>query len=125
MKEYEARQSKTTKSKAAKTGLGGSRPVDIDKEPLQLQHHFRIYFPTEKTVSSSRGGRSVSCVPAGIAALPVDPAAQVPMYFPRMLILRDLVCRHHLHAREMVEFFNVSARIDARLPKRQRWPVAT
>ncbi|KAG7051500.1 ubiquitin interaction domain-containing protein, partial [Colletotrichum scovillei] len=58
MKEYEARQSKTTKSKAAKTGLGGSRPVDIDKEPLQLQHHFRIYFPTEKTVSSSRGGRS-------------------------------------------------------------------
>ncbi|KAK1474446.1 ubiquitin interaction domain-containing protein [Colletotrichum cuscutae] len=58
MKEYEARQSKMTKSKAAKTGLGGSRPVDIDKEPLQLQHHFRIYFPTEKTVSSSRGGRS-------------------------------------------------------------------
>ncbi|KXH63020.1 ubiquitin interaction domain-containing protein [Colletotrichum salicis] len=58
MKEYEARQSKTTKNKAAKTGLGGSRPVDIDKEPLQLQHHFRIYFPSEKTVSSSRGGRS-------------------------------------------------------------------
>ncbi|OHE91039.1 ubiquitin interaction domain-containing protein, partial [Colletotrichum orchidophilum] len=58
MKEYEARQSKTTKNKAAKTGLAGSRPADIDKEPLQLQHHFRIYFPTEKTVSSSWGGRS-------------------------------------------------------------------
>ncbi|KAL2879607.1 hypothetical protein SGCOL_004936 [Colletotrichum sp. CLE4] len=58
MKEYEARQSKATKNKAAKTGLVASRPVDIDKEPLQLQHHFRIYFPTEKTVSSSRGGRS-------------------------------------------------------------------
>ncbi|KZL82279.1 ubiquitin interaction domain-containing protein, partial [Colletotrichum incanum] len=56
MKEYEARQSKTIKSRAAKAGLDGSRLVD--NEPLQWQRHFRIYFPTEKTVSSSRGGRS-------------------------------------------------------------------
>ncbi|KAK2024387.1 ubiquitin interaction domain-containing protein [Colletotrichum zoysiae] len=56
MKEYGARQSKPTRSKAAKAGLDGSRLVD--NEPLHLQRHFRIYFPTENTVSLSRGGRS-------------------------------------------------------------------
>ncbi|KAK1968108.1 ubiquitin interaction domain-containing protein [Colletotrichum sublineola] len=56
MKEYDARQSKTTRSKAAKAGLDDSRQVG--NEPFQLQRHFRIYFPTENTVSSSRGGRS-------------------------------------------------------------------
>ncbi|CCF32689.1 ubiquitin interaction domain-containing protein [Colletotrichum higginsianum] len=56
MKEYEARQSKPTRNKAAKAGLAGSRP--LGEGTLQWQHHFRIYFPTEKTVSSSRGGRS-------------------------------------------------------------------
>ncbi|KAK2061223.1 ubiquitin interaction domain-containing protein [Colletotrichum caudatum] len=50
------RQSKPTGSKAAKAGLDGSRLVD--NEPLHLQRHFRIYFPTENTVSLSRGGRS-------------------------------------------------------------------
>ncbi|KAK1974850.1 ubiquitin interaction domain-containing protein [Colletotrichum cereale] len=55
-KEYDARQSRTTRSKAAKAGLDGSRLVG--NELLQLQRHFRIYFPTENTVSSSRGGRS-------------------------------------------------------------------
>ncbi|EFQ28660.1 ubiquitin interaction domain-containing protein [Colletotrichum graminicola M1.001] len=56
MKEYDARKPKPARSKAAKAGLDGSRPVF--NEPLQLQRHFRIYFPTEHTVSSSRGGRS-------------------------------------------------------------------
>ncbi|KAK2007044.1 ubiquitin interaction domain-containing protein, partial [Colletotrichum eremochloae] len=56
MKEYDARQSKMTRSKAAKAGLDDSRQVG--NEPFQLQRHFRIYFPTENTVSSSRGGRS-------------------------------------------------------------------
>ncbi|KAJ0165605.1 hypothetical protein CTA2_10635 [Colletotrichum tanaceti] len=56
MKEYEARQSKPTRNKAAKAGLAGSRP--LGEGTLEWQHHFRIYFPTEKTVSSSRGGRS-------------------------------------------------------------------
>lgn len=58
MKEYEARQSKSTRSKAGRSGPSASRTIAA--EAVDLQHHFRIYFPTEKTVSSSRGGRSVS-----------------------------------------------------------------
>ncbi|KAJ3946448.1 hypothetical protein N0V92_013390 [Colletotrichum tropicale] len=58
MKEYEARQSKSTRSKAGRSGPSG--PRTITAEAVDLQHHFRIYFPTEKTVSSSRGGRSAA-----------------------------------------------------------------
>ncbi|KAK2000525.1 ubiquitin interaction domain-containing protein [Colletotrichum falcatum] len=56
MKEYDARQSKPSRSKVAKPSPDDSRLAG--NEPLQLQRHFRIYFPTENTVSSSRGGRS-------------------------------------------------------------------
>ncbi|KAK2039736.1 ubiquitin interaction domain-containing protein [Colletotrichum somersetense] len=56
MKDYGARQSKPTRSKAVKAGLDGSKLVD--NGPLHLQRHFRIYFPSENTVSLSRGGRS-------------------------------------------------------------------
>ncbi|KAF4835315.1 Tyrosyl-DNA phosphodiesterase 1 [Colletotrichum siamense] len=58
MKEYEARQSKSTRSKAGRSGPSASRTIAA--EAVDLQHHFRIYFPTEKTVSSSRGGRSAA-----------------------------------------------------------------
>ncbi|KAH0426867.1 tyrosyl-dna phosphodiesterase domain-containing protein [Colletotrichum camelliae] len=58
MKEYEARQSKSTRGKAGRSGPSDSRPITT--EAADLHHHFRIYFPTEKTVSSSRGGRSAA-----------------------------------------------------------------
>ncbi|KAL0931608.1 tyrosyl-dna phosphodiesterase domain-containing protein [Colletotrichum truncatum] len=58
MKEYESRQHKPTKSNARQASLVSFKTANI--EPVDLQRYFRIYFPTEKTVLRSRGGKSAA-----------------------------------------------------------------
>ncbi|ROT38834.1 phospholipase D/nuclease [Sodiomyces alkalinus F11] len=55
MKEYEARQPMSRRRKGEENSAGHQ---DEDSSPLA--DLFRIYFPTESTIASSRGGRSAS-----------------------------------------------------------------
>lgn len=66
MKEYNARMSRASSSKAAKS------------PPDHLKRHMRIYFPTETTVASSRGGRGVSASRRLASILAISPPLPSP-----------------------------------------------
>lgn len=70
--EYQKSASTSSRSSARKPTT--TTTTTVTSQEQLLRERFRIYFPTDRTVSQSRGGRNVSCDPRVIhTARPTNP----------------------------------------------------
>lgn len=79
--EYKKPASTSSRSSVKKPTEAAKTTTTVTSQEQLLRERFRIYFPTDRTVSNSRGGRNVSCDPRVIyTARPTNPVLSPIMF---------------------------------------------